>query len=287
MLILCSALSKCFDGLTNKLIASKDTEAKARSILALSLKNQELTPEVIDHATSQLRTFLFAGYDTTASSMAWTLYFLGKKENKAALEAILEELDTVLGTDDAEVARKLGNKVGDVDLPLMINALKESMRVMPPASATRGVTKKQKDFFITFRDGSRHKVNGSMLMTANRLVMTNPNVWGEDAAIWRPSRWEDKEYIAALPPGAYRPFEHGPRDCIGRTVAMEEMKVLLAMVLRKWRFEKVTKEENISVLGEVWGEYSILTVPHDRMNGVLRRRGEEYINGAPAVYAKH
>ena len=54
-----------------------------------------------------------------------------------------------------------------------------------------------------------------------------------------PDRWLNDAYMAALPAGAYRPFERGPRNCIGQELAMLEGKVVLACVARGLVFEKV------------------------------------------------
>ncbi len=239
-------------------------DASSRSILALSIKNQDLTPAALKHSSDQLRTFLFAGYDTTASAIAWTTYFLGKPENADRLKRVLAEIDDALGSDDEEAERRLEN---DTSLPLLTNALKESLRVEPPAAASRSISNSEKDFYLTTREGNRHKVNDTVLLVPHRIFQTNPKIWGPDSYEWKPERWEDKEYIASLPVGAWRPFEHGPRDCIGQTLAMHEMKILLALSLRKWHFEKVTRQEDMGPLGEVWGTYKLLTAPSDNMRG--------------------
>lgn len=42
---------------------------------------------------------------------------------------------------------------------------------------------------------------------------------------------------AAFPRHAYRPFEKGPRSCIGQPLAMDEMKIMLLLVARWFDFE--------------------------------------------------
>lgn len=266
--------------INDALEAAEKDETSPRSILSLSLKKQDLTPQVLEHASHQLRTFLFAGYDTTASTIAWTFYYLGMPACRPYLEAICIELDDVLGPDDEEAERRLAS---DANLPLLWNALKESMRLQPSAAGSRYVSKDEPDFFLTLPSGQRCKVNDSVLYTPHRLIHTNPRIWGSkkeegvrgryDSYEFRPERWTDEEYMRTIRKGAFRPFEFGARDCIGQEVARTEMKVVLALALRKWRFEKVTRAEDMDPeLGEVWGKFAILTVPSDGMRGVVRRR---------------
>ena len=276
-------LNREFQSMINDALedADKDTTSP-RSILSLSMKKQELTPKVLEHASHQLRSFLFAGYDTTASTIAWTFYYLGLPQSRPYLEAIWRELDEVLGPEDEEAERRLAQ---DVHLPLLWNALKESMRVQPAAAASRSVRKSAPDFFLTTPEGQRSKVNDCVIFTSHRLLQTNPKIWGSkqqegvmgkyDSYEFHPDRWTDEEYMAHIPKGSWRPFEHGARDCIGQEVARTEMKVVMALTLRKWRFEKVTRKQDWDdELGEIWGKFMILTVPSDGMRGVIRRRDD-------------
>jgi cytochrome P450/NADPH-cytochrome P450 reductase len=54
-----------------------------------------------------------------------------------------------------------------------------------------------------------------------------------------PERWLDTEYVEQQPPDAFRPFGHGPRNCIGQDLMMVEGKVVLAMIVRHFAFEKI------------------------------------------------
>ena len=70
--------------------------------------------------------------------------------------------------------------------------------------------------------------------------------------------------MSKIPPGAWRPFERGPRNCIGQELALIEGKVVLAAVTRGLRFEKVG---NTGQNGEkeVWGINNVTAVPVDGM----------------------
>merc|ERR1712232_130104 len=54
-------------------------------------------------------------------------------------------------------------------------------------------------------------------------------IWGEDAEVFRPERWMEMEEV----PSSYHypVFNAGPRECLGKRLAMVEMKACLAMLL--------------------------------------------------------
>lgn len=58
-------------------------------------------------------------------------------------------------------------------------------------------------------------------------------IWGPDVDSFRPSRFLGSE-ATKMHPHAWRPFEKGPRNCIGQELALIEMKVILAMTVREF-----------------------------------------------------
>jgi cytochrome P450 len=60
-------------------------------------------------------------------------------------------------------------------------------------------------------------------------------VWGPDVEEFRPERWDKLEGLATHP-YANQTFNPGPRNCIGKSFALMEFKVLLVELLSKFRF---------------------------------------------------
>lgn len=69
----------------------------------------------------------------------------------------------------------------------------------------------------------------------------NPLIWGDDVDAFNPDRWQE----GALPesarsPYAFSTFSNGPRVCMGRSFAFEEMKIILVeMLLEGYHFLRV------------------------------------------------
>lgn len=61
-------------------------------------------------------------------------------------------------------------------------------------------------------------------------------IWGETAEDFDPSRFMS-ENESKLPENAWRPFEKGPRNCIGQELAMLEARIILALVVRSFEFD--------------------------------------------------
>ena len=70
---------------------------------------------------------------------------------------------------------------------------------------------------------------------SNYTIQKSANVW-EDPDVFDPDRFSParKENISQA---KYFPFSLGPRTCIGKTLAQFEAKVLMARVLREFKFE--------------------------------------------------
>ncbi len=71
--------------------------------------------------------------------------------------------------------------------------------------------------------------------------MRNPLIWGDDADKVDPTRF-DRLSGEQLSPYAYESFSQGPRICIGKTLAMMEMKVILTELVRNFQILDSKKE---------------------------------------------
>lgn len=90
---------------------------------------------------------------------------------------------------------------------------------------------------------------GTIFDIVPAVVHMNPLIWGEDAADFNPSRWDSigvgAEYDPRTSPFAFEAFTNGPKTCIGKKVAIREIKIALFEVVRRSRFRDVGEEDGV------------------------------------------
>lgn len=72
-----------------------------------------------------------------------------------------------------------------------------------------------------------------------------PHVWGPDATEFKPERWLDSGKLTSVSAFQFVAFNAGPRLCLGKNLAMLEMKLIVATLLSKY-YVKVESPENVA-----------------------------------------
>ncbi|XP_065773610.1 cytochrome P450 4F2-like isoform X2 [Muntiacus reevesi] len=167
-------------------------------------------------------TFMFAGHDTTASGLSWVLYNLAKHPKYQ--ERCRQEVEELLR--DREPKEIEWDDLAQ--LPFLTMCLKESLRLHPPVTViSRRYTQD------TLLPDGRVIPKGVICFINIAGTHHNPSVW-PDPEVYDPFRFEP-ENNKGRSPLAFIPFSVGPRNCIGQTFAMTEMKVVLALTLLRFR----------------------------------------------------
>ncbi|KAI5117975.1 hypothetical protein M0805_004908 [Coniferiporia weirii] len=171
----------------------------------------------------QVLTFLGAGHETTASGLAWTLWLLATHpEIQSKLRA---EVAPIISNDARPDFRTLKG------MEYLDHVVLESLRVYPPVPMT--MRKAGKSDYI---DGVWIP-KGTLFYIAIRVINTYKGFWGEDAEEFRPERWSRlAEAPAFHPTHSYQTFIAGPHHCIGKTMAIVEMKAVLAIMVANFEF---------------------------------------------------
>ncbi len=179
-----------------------------------------------------LLTMLLAGEDTTAYTLAWAVHHLCDAPEAAA--RLRDEADATLGSEAAP---------GDIDA---VNRLtyagavaNETMRLRPVAPLL--LFEANHDAVV----GGISVPKGQWLMLLTRPPAVDSAHFG-DPEIFRPERWLDAAATGgAHDPSAHVPFGSGPRICPGRTLALTEMKLLLAMLYGAFDVKRVGDGEAV------------------------------------------
>ncbi|RAH81452.1 cytochrome P450 monooxygenase, partial [Aspergillus japonicus CBS 114.51] len=229
--------------------------SSSRSVLALSLHDTDhLTPQTIRETADQLKSFLFAGHDTTSILLQWTFYELSRTPR--VLKAVRRELDAIFGKETAASPTKVAEMLrarGDEYLSQMTYTaavIKEVLRLHPPSGSARYMPPGT-GFTVTLPDGRTMCLDGVVIYNCATLVQRDEAVYGPTKDEFWPERWlagsadgDDDDDDAGgnaeqIPVSAWRPFERGPRNCIGQGLVNIEVRVILACTVRRFDFEKV------------------------------------------------
>lgn len=257
-----------------------DKDQSSKSITQLAVSGMPTSAKLLRSCVHQIKSFLFAGQDTTATLIQWLCYEMSKSSHSSHSASILSRMraehDSVFGSDDPFSAINVLSQQGTAEttlgtkLPYTTAFVKETLRLHPPAATARMIPEADANTPALEIEigGKMTRVDGLRIYPSQWLIHRNPKIWGPDALDFKPERWLDEEYISKLPPGSWRPFERGPRNCIGQELAMLEGRVVLACVARGFEFEKVgfTGREVQGVLEkEVWTTHAVTSVPVDGM----------------------
>jgi cytochrome P450 len=169
----------------------------------------------------QVMTLMFAGHDTSTSTLSFLVYELAR--NPGALARLREEQDSVLD-GAAPSAEQL-----ERELPHLEMVVDETLRLYPPAWV--GPRRAIRDFEFA----GYHVPEGAYVNYSSWASHRIPEVF-PDPELFQPERFE-RERKTALPRGAYIPFGGGSRICIGKRFGQTEVKLVATRLLQRVRFE--------------------------------------------------
>ncbi len=179
------------------------------------------------HLLGNVLTVLLAGEDTTANTLGWTLHLL--HSHRDAWDDLVVDVDAALGDEPLPRAFETARGLDTIE-----HAVEEAMRLHPVAP----LSLLECNAATTVGDVALER--GAMVMCLMRAGAVDVRR-ASDAMAYRPGRWA--EPAGADAPGlltkASMPFGAGPRLCPGRYLAMLEMKMVLATLLRNFELISV------------------------------------------------
>lgn len=204
-----------------------------------------------DEVFAQIKTFIFAGHETSSTGLSWTFHLLAKHpEIQSRLRAEIMQAKA-----DAE-ERGLEQIDPEVlyALPLLDAVLRESLRVRPPIPGRSFVA--QKDDVLplahplTLTNGrvltELPVKKGQEFYTWHVLTNKRTDVWGPDATAFNPDRWikdpdtgKSGELKGAALWGQMMTFFGGPRSCIGYKFALTEMKAIISVLVERFEWSDI------------------------------------------------
>ncbi|WP_370656125.1 cytochrome P450 [Paracoccus wurundjeri] len=190
-----------------------------------------------------LLTFIVAGHETTALTLAWALYlcaFDASVQDRAAAEA-----RAVLNGRAAEA--------GDIAaLPYIGQVVNEALRLYPPAA------------FLARTARAPDRLCGREIRPGDTIVLPIYALHRHHLLWQRPDAFDPDRFETPPDRFAFLPFGAGPRICIGASFAIQEAVIILATLLDRFRFTPVPGSN-----------------PQPRMILTLRPHGGVWLNVAP------
>ncbi|CAN0872671.1 Cytochrome P450 734A6 [Linum grandiflorum] len=202
-----------------------DCDSSSRNMLDLLMsphKNPDNGKEDkldVEEIIEECKTFYFAGKETSANTLTWAIVLLAMHQDWQTKAR--QEILNVCGYNHLFTSQHLA------DLKLLTMILNETLRLYCPITTIQ-------------RRACRDVKVGQLQVPANTQVSLcviaahcDPGTWGDDADQFNPERFsKPRKHLAA-----FFPFGLGPRICAGQSFAMVEMKLALAMLLKRYSFQ--------------------------------------------------
>ncbi|TVY49515.1 Cytochrome P450 [Lachnellula occidentalis] len=193
----------------------------------------------------QIINILVAGRDTTACLLSWTFFVLVRHPR-------------VLDILRAEIARHGSSELNRNALRNMTylqNVLKETLRLYPSVPVN---TRTAINTVVLPTGGGPDRQSpvlvpkGSAIAYSVYSMHRRPDLYGMDAELFRPERWEEDLPMNNNNTNAkwgYLPFNGGPRICIGMDFALVEAAYTVVRIIQRFPIIKLPDDEKVELLG--------------------------------------
>lgn len=192
------------DGLSTQILE------KGQSTPFMDALREAVAEGQINRATAidEIRTFLVAGHETSATAIAWTLATLA--EHPAVMTTLAQDLD----------ASRNAQRLSDVEkLETTARVVKEVMRLFPPVPIS--CSRAKQDLTL----GRIEVARGTTIDVCSYVLHRLPWHWADA------DRFDPQRFLETPTPGTYFPFLMGPHTCLGARLAMVELPLMTARLL--------------------------------------------------------
>ena len=191
--------------------------------ILLNVVDEESGGSTLDdrQVRDEVMTLMIAGHDTTAAALEWLWYCIAKNPHVAR-------------RCHEEIAYNTGNRLpnlADVDrMPYLAATIKETLRLYPPAI---GVFLRQAAADV--------EIGGYQVSRKSLVFLSSYHTQRDERWFGNPERFDPERFLpnreGEWPNFAYFPFGAGPRVCIGREFAMNELALIAATLLKDWEVD--------------------------------------------------
>jgi cytochrome P450 len=190
--------------------------------LLMAARDEAGEPMTDQELRDELVTLLVAGHETTATALAWALYWIHKLPS--VREKLLQELDSLGDDPDPSAIFRL---------PYLSAVCSETLRIYPVAMLTFPRKVKVPLSLMGYELEPGTVVLGSIYLTHKREDLY------PQAKQFKPERFLERQFS----PYEYLPFGGGARRCIGLAFALFEMKLALAKIVSRFELALADNRE--------------------------------------------
>lgn len=184
--------------------------------MLMQAKDERGQPLQDEDLHSELMTLLFAGHETIATAITWTLYWI--HQTPKVLERIHQEIDS-LGSDRDPITIS--------QLPYLSAVCNETLRIYPV-----GLILFPRIVKTPLTIGGYALPRGNVITGCIYLTHQRPDLY-PDPHQFRPERFIERKFL----PHEYFPFGGGNRRCLGGAFAPFMMKLVVSQVIRQWHLQ--------------------------------------------------
>ncbi|NXD61739.1 CP3AO protein, partial [Eolophus roseicapillus] len=192
--------------------SSHDSSKSTESDSYKSLSDEEILAQAL--------VFVFAGYETTSSTLSYLSYNLATHPD--VQQRLQDEIDAYLPNKAAPTYSAI------TQMEYLDMVVSESLRLFPPVGRIDRVCKK------TVELNGVTIPKGMVVMIPTYMLHHDPAYWPEPKE-FRPERFS-KESRESIDPYTFLPFGAGPRNCIGMRFALLIVKVAVVALLQNFSF---------------------------------------------------
>jgi cytochrome P450 family 110 len=204
----------------DELLYAEIAERKEQNVLEsidilsqmIQARDENNEPMTDQELRDELMTLIFAGHETTATTIAWSLYWI--HQNPEVREKLIQEIDSLGDSPDP---------MSIVQLPYLTAVCNETLRICPVGIAT---------FSRAVRESVEllgHKLEpDTIVQCCIYLTHYRKDLYPEPKK-FKPERFLERQFS----PYEFLPFGGGIRKCIGQAFAMFQMKLVIATILSR------------------------------------------------------
>ncbi|KAI1503169.1 cytochrome P450, partial [Biscogniauxia marginata] len=217
------------------------TKAKLQRRLDIGQERPDLIQGLInknpqfENLQANASTLIMAGSETTATLLSGVTYFL--LTNRDCLEKLTNEVRSAFKSEDDI------NFESVIKLPYLLACLNEALRLYPPVPT--GLPRVVPSGGVSI---AGHYIPENTVVAIHQWAINHNKTHFKDAHSFRPQRWLYDPEFSTDHLEAMQPFHTGPRNCIGRNLAYNEMRTIIARLV--WNFDIAIADESRSWLEE-------------------------------------